>query len=445
MIDIDLIRKQPELVKESEKKRFRSTELVDKVLALDEEWRKEKYNLDQLKKRMNLIQNEIKANFKKIKCNAKETAIEDKEGLESMSTDLINALNEKMIEERNDLKVLQDELSKKVNTLVEEIKSNVTKIGNIVKPGVVVSNDEKDNLLVRDYRSKRKVCNKFSYPELFYKIKGIDQERGARISGHRGYYLFEETAILGMSLSRYAIDFMRNKGYVLVQTPVFMNKETMSKTAQLSDFDDQLYHLEGDNYLIATSEQPLTALHMDENIFELPIKYVGHSLCFRKEAGAHGKDNQGIFRVHQFEKIEQFVICNENESEKYFDEMINVVEEFYKSLDISFNVVSIVSGELNDAAAIKYDLECLFPHTNKFRELVSCSNCTDYQSRDLEVRNGYGKENDRKVYVHMLNCTVVAVQRMLCCILENYQADDCVLIPGVLIPYFGKDRIFYKK
>ncbi|KAM0678487.1 hypothetical protein BDAP_000989 [Binucleata daphniae] len=432
MIDIDLIRNNKDLVIESEKKRFRDFKIVDKVFEMDQMWRKKKYELDQMQKRMNLLQKEIKENYIKLKDKKQE------------NSEMLKVTNDKLIEERNNIKKEQEETLMKVNNLHNEIKSNLSRIGNIVKNDVPVSNDEKDNKLIRNYVSARKINKNFGYPELFRKINGCDTEKGARISGHRGYYLLGETALLGMSLARYAIDFMCERGFLLVQTPVFMSKEVMSKTAQLSDFDEQLYHLEGDNYLIATSEQPLTALHMNENVFDMPKKYVGHSLCFRKEAGAHGKDNQGIFRVHQFEKIEQFVVCNENESEKYFCEMIRNVEELYKSLDISYNVVSIVSGELNDAAAIKYDLECLFPHTERFRELVSCSNCTDYQSRDLEVREGFGKENERKVYAHMLNCTVVAVQRMLCCIIENYQCEDGIEIPQVLVKYFGKDKILYK-
>ena len=189
----------------------------------------------------------------------------------------------------------------------------------------------------------------------------------------------------------------------------------MAKTAQLSQFDEELYHVSesGDNsqpdkYLIATSEQPLSCLHSEEWVLpsQLPIKYAGYSTCFRKEAGSHGKDAWGVFRVHQFEKVEQFVLCKPDDSWKHFEEMMSISEEFYKSLGLPYQVISIVSGALNNAAAKKWDLEAYFPFQGEYKELVSCSNCTDYQTRELEVR--YGTKNDKvtggkKTYVHALN------------------------------------------
>ena len=210
----------------------------------------------------------------------------------------------------------------------------------------------------------------------------------------------------------------------------------MAKTAQLEQFDEELYKVtedeksENDKYLIATSEQPLSALHESEWLQdkELPIRYAGYSTCFRKEAGAHGKDAWGIFRVHQFEKIEQFVFCNPEKSWEEFDRMIGIAEEFYKSLGLPYQVVSIVSGALNNAAAKKYDLEAWFPFQGEYKELVSCSNCLDYQTRELEIRHGpktqQSKDERRKAYVHALNATLCATERALCCVLENYQTDE---------------------
>nr|CDJ92766.1 Aminoacyl-tRNA synthetase domain containing protein [Haemonchus contortus] len=242
------------------------------------------------------------------------------------------------------------------------------------------------------------------------------------------------------------------KGFTPLYTPFFMRKEVMQEVAQLSQFDEELYKVNskgsevlGDNsidekYLIATSEQPIAAFHRNEWIKEsdLPIKYAGISTCFRQEVGSHGRDTRGIFRVHQFEKVEQFVICSplNNESWKIFDEMINNAEEYCQLLGIPYQIVCIVSGELNNAASKKLDLEAWFPGSGAFRELVSCSNCTDYQARRLKVRYGMTKKMDGEVpFVHMLNATMCATTRVLCALLENYQTEDGITVPEILHPF----------
>jgi len=424
MIDINLLRdpKTRELVIESEKKRFKNTDNIEEIYKKDQLRIKFNFELDNTNKKKNEIKKKISQIYKENKKEGKELA-----------KDLIEKL--KLIEKSC------FELEVEVSTLDEEIKKMLKVVGNILDSSVVVSNNERDNKLIRQFRTNRVIQNKKNYTELMQKY--THSVAGAKIIGHRGYFLSGKIAKLGMALSRYAIDFLEKQGYTFIQTPVMMRKDVMSKTAQIGDFDEQLYKVEDDLYLIATSEQPLSALHMDERMVDsdLPKLYCGQSLCFRKEAGAHGKDNSGIFRVHQFEKIEQFVICKPEESKEYFYKMIGLSEEFYKSLDISYNVVSIVSGEFNDAASIKYDLEAFFPNADKYRELVSCSNCTDYQSRELNVRYGVLKENNKKGYVHMLNSTLCAVQRTLCCVVENYQQDDKIIVPEVLRKYTGFDEI----
>lgn len=244
-----------------------------------------------------------------------------------------------------------------------------------------------------------------------------------------------------------------------------MNKDMMAKTAQLDQFDEELYKVIADDdekYLIATSEQPISAYHSGEWFespeTQLPLRYAGYSTCFRKEAGSAGRDMWGIFRVHQFEKVEQFCITSPDKSWEALDQMIATSEEFYQSLGIPYRVVAIVSGALNLAAAQKYDLEAWFPFQGAYKELVSCSNCTDYraslipyyvldstdtdissrylESRRLEVRCGLkNKDQARKVYVHMLNGTLCATERALCCLVENYQTPEGLVIPEVLRPY----------
>jgi seryl-tRNA synthetase len=237
---------------------------------------------------------------------------------------------------------------------------------------------------------------------------------------------------LNQALINYGLEFLGSKGYTPLQTPQFMLKEMMAKTAQLEQFDEELYKVidgeaQNDKYLIATSEQPISAFHADEWLqkADLPLRYAGFSTCYRREAGAHGKDAWGIFRVHQFEKVEQFVITDPESSWEVFDEMISYSEEFYQSLGIPYRIVAIVSGALNNAAAKKYDLEAWFPFQGEFKELVSCSNCTDYQSRNLNIRYGaVSQTGERKQYVHCLNSTLTATERALCCIMENYQTEE---------------------
>lgn len=241
-----------------------------------------------------------------------------------------------------------------------------------------------------------------------------------------------------------------------MQPPFFMRKDVMAAAAELKDYHEALYkvtespdHPELDKYLIATSEQPLTALHRNKVIAEadLPIRYAGVSSCFRKEAGSSGRDMRGIFRVHQFEKVEQFCIVDKDESWEEHEKMIKSAEEFYHSLEIPFQVIGICAGAINDAAAKKYDLEAWFPGDDegkgKYRELVSCSNCTCFQSRRMNTKAGFSVRQD---YPHMLNSTLIATERALCCIIENYQTNEGIAVPRVLQPFMaGMDFIPFIK
>jgi len=281
-----------------------------------------------------------------------------------------------------------------------------------------------------------------------------------KVAGNRGYFLKGVGFLLNQALISYGMQFLLQRAYTPLQTPFFMNKDVMSATAQLEDFDEQLYKVAGssrtegdtkdkaaaqaqlsdteEKYLIATSEQPISAMHKDEYLDEdvLPIQYAGYSMCFRKEAGQM-RDARGIFRVHQFEKIEQFVLTHPEKSWEAHEEMIKSAEEFYQSLNIPYQVVVIVSGALNNAAAKKYDLEGYFPAFGGYRELVSCSNCTDYQSRSLNVRMRGKKEDKEHKFVHMLNSTLCATTRTICAIVENNQTEAGVNVPAVLQPYLG--------
>ncbi|XP_062210236.1 serine--tRNA ligase-like [Phragmites australis] len=427
MLDINLFRTDkggnPELIRESQRSRFATVELVDEVIALDRAWRDRQFELDK-------IRQELNATSKKIgKLKAAKQEEEAK----------------KLMENTNEIK---DRLAAK-EAEVQEAKSTLdaklTTIGNIVHESVPISDDEANNATVRTWGERRLEENLKNHVDLCRMLDIVALEKGADVAGGRGYYLKKEGVLLNLALINFGLAFLTKRGFEPMQTPFFMRKETMGKCAQLAQFDEELYKLTGDGeekYLIATSEQPLCAYHLGDRIYpaELPIRYAGYSTCFRKEAGSHGRDTSGIFRVHQFEKIEQFCVTgpNGNDSWEMHEEMLKNSEDFYKEIGLPYQVVSIVSGALNDAAAKKYDLEAWFPASKTYRELVSCSNCTDYQARRLGI--GYGqKKNDEqsKQFVHMLNSTLTATERTLCCILENYQREDGVEVPKVLQPYMG--------
>ncbi|MCJ1485598.1 Cytosolic seryl-tRNA synthetase [Schaereria dolodes] len=331
-------------------------------------------------------------------------------------------------------KVLEESAAEKHILLQQRIKN----IGNYVHDSVPVSNNEDDNALIRRWAPEGMNVEKrdcLSHHEVLTRIDGYDPERGVKIVGHRGYCLTGYGLFLNLALVNYGLEFLWNRGYKPNQPPYFMLRNYMAKTAQLEQFDEELYKVtddrekQTDKYLIATSEQPLSALHDGEWIQDrdLPIK---------KEAGSHGKDAWGIFRVHQFEKIEQFVLTKPEDSWEAFDKLIETSEEFYKSLNLPYRIVAIVSGALNNAAAKKYDLEAWFPFQGEYKELVSCSNCTDYQSRALDIRYGTKSQTAvKKSYVHALNSTLCATTRALCCVLENYQTEEGVIVPEVLRKY----------
>jgi len=427
VLDIILFRTKggnPELIRESQRRRFKSVEIVDEIIKLDEEWRIARGALDVLNAEYGKINKKI-AEKKKAGENADELISEAK------------ALDAKM-------KIADKELDIKK----EAVDKKLYLVGNLVHESVPVSKDEEKNGLVRVWGEDIKRLNKnelLNHHEVLSGITGYDAERGVKVAGHRAYFLRGPGVLLNQALINYGLAFLGAKGYIPLQPPFFMNRDIMSETAQLEQFDEELYKVslggdEADKYLIATSEQPISGYHRGEWLDpkELPLRYAGVSSCFRKEAGAHGKDVWGIFRVHQFEKVEQFVLTDPEKSWEEHENMIKLSEEFYQSLELPYRVVAIVSGSLNNAAAKKYDLEAWFPARAEYRELVSCSNCTDYQSRSLEVRFGIKKMGDReKKYVHMLNSTLVATERAICCIMENYQTPEGVKIPKVLQPFMG--------
>ncbi|KAL2295567.1 hypothetical protein Nmel_017982 [Mimus melanotis] len=343
---------------------------------------------------------------------------------------------------------------------------SLREIGNLLHPSVPISNNEDVDNKVERVWGDCSCRKKYSHVDLVVMVDGYEGEKGAVVAGSRGYFLKGPLVFLEQALIQYALQSLRARGYTPVYTPFFMRKEVMQEVAQLSQFDEELYKVIGkgseraedssidEKYLIATSEQPIAALHRDEWLRpeDLPLKYAGLSTCFRQEVGSHGRDTRGIFRVHQFEKvkercwqefgIEQFVYSSphDNKSWEIFEEMMATAEEFYQSLGIPYHIVNIVSGSLNHAASKKLDLEAWFPGSGAFRELVSCSNCTDYQARRLRIRYGQTKKMMDKVeFVHMLNATMCATTRTICAILENHQTPEGIRVPEKLQNFMPPD------
>ncbi|URE33467.1 seryl-tRNA synthetase [Musa troglodytarum] len=408
MLDINIFRAEkgfdPERIRESQRRRFASVDVVDEIIHLDREWRQRQFELDALRRDANRLTKEVK----NLKIAGKD------------ATEVISSTEEaRRLIAAKELEVIQAKAT---------LDSKLETIGNLIHDSVPVSNDEANNAVIRTWGERRLEGKLKIHVDLVKLLDIVDLEKGADVAGGRGFYLKGEGVLLNMALINYGLAFLRRRNYQPMQTPFFMRKDIMAKCAQLAQFDEELYKAsvylvtgEGDDkYLIATAEQPLCAYHLNDRIYPqaLPIRYAGYSTCFRKEAGSHGRDTLGIFRVHQFEKVEQFCITspNDNDSWEMHEEMLKNSEDFYKELNIPYQVVAIVSGALNDAAAKKYDLEGWFPASNTYREL---------------------NDDQAKQYVHMLNSTLTATERTICCILENYQRENGVQIPEVLQPFMG--------
>jgi seryl-tRNA synthetase len=432
VIGVNLIRNPDTLeqVKDSEKRRFRDGKVVDEVKALDEQWVKAQYNTEQKQKEIGIVQKEITKRKTDSKGSDKcEELLAKKDTLEA---------------EKKSLQNLSDQLQEKRDAKIHAI-------GNLLHSTVPVFEDEKDNERVSIWGKPRVFTAPYGtngfrpHFELLEMIGAVEFEAGQDVAGNRAYFLSGPGVLLNQALINYGLAFLVARGYTPLQPPFFMKKDLMGKTAELADYDDVLYKIvedkekpELDKYLIATSEQPISAFHHNQNIDQgrFPLRYVGTSSCFRREAGSSGRDIRGIFRVHQFEKIEQFVLTHPDESWAEHEAMINMAEEFYQSLGIPYHVVAIISKEINNAAAKKYDLEAWFPGdkdgAGQYRELVSCSNCTDYQARAMNTKCGYKPEDP---FAHMLNSTLCATERAMCCLVENYQEAEGVRVPRALVPY----------
>ena len=419
MLDIKLIREHPETVRKDLEKRGEpeKLEMLNNLIDIDIEWRKLLTEANDLRRKLNQITAEV-ANLKKQKKDAS-----------------------KQIEQAKTIPQQIKELEIKVAEYREKADQLLMKLPNILHETVPFGKDEHDNVVEKLVGKPPKFgFEPKSHVEIAQDLDLIDFERAAKVSGHGFYYLKGDLARLDFAIMTYTMDLLRNRDYTLIEPPLLMHRKPYLGVTDLEFFGDQLYKIEGDDlYLIATSEHPMAASYMDEVILQqdLPIKYVGVSPCFRKEVGTHGKYTKGLFRVHQFNKIEQFIFCHPDDSWKYHEELQKNSEDLYHGLGLHYQVVNVCTGDIGIIAAKKYDIE-VWMADGTYREAGSNSNCTDYQARRLNIKYREKEGQPPVGFVHTLNNTALATSRTLIAILEQYQQKDgTVKIPEVLRPLMG--------
>ncbi|MGI0026521.1 MAG: serine--tRNA ligase [Nitrosopumilaceae archaeon] len=420
MLDPKILRENPDKIRKMLNDRNVDFPL-DELVKLDKERRDLIIKTDELRKKKNEISIEI---AKRKKTNQDTTSLIEQ--MQETSQILTN-----------------------LETVQTQTESSYTKLAltipNLVDKSVPIGKDDTSNIEIKKWGK---------IPQFDFKIKDhidisqsldlVDLERAAKVAGARFYYLKNDLVKLNQALIQYALDFLSEKNYIPIQTPYLINRSSMEGAIIAHDFEDVIYKIEGDDlYLIGTSEHAVASMHSDE-ILEgkiLPLRYAGISPCFRKEAGAHGRDQKGIFRVHQFEKVEQFIFSRPEESLNEHEQMLSNVEEFYQKLEMPYRIMMLSSGDLGKISAKTYDLEAWMAGQNSYREIVSCSNCLEFQARRLKIRFR-DRTNDPPQYVHTLNSTLVATTRTLVAVMENFQTKDGhISIPKVLQKYINKKTI----
>src|SRR5215204_4724634 len=420
MLDAKLLKENPHTIENMLKKRgvnFPLNELID---------------LD--KKRRELI---VELQDFKHKKNILATSIAQKKK-EKDTTNSVNSEISKMKEISNRITDLEEEQ----DSVQGRFRYLMMSIPNLLHESVPLGSGETENVIIKEQRNKRTKSTMAprDHIDIATSLDLIDLERAAKISGARFYFLKNDLVKMNQALLQFGLDYLSNSGYTLVQPPYMIRKEAMEGAVILGDFEQVIYKVEGEDlYMIGTSEHAMVSMHTDEILEStgLPLRYACVSPCFRKEAGAHGRDMKGIFRVHQFEKVEQFIFCRPEESWREHERMLVLSEEFFKQLGIPYRVMLLCSGDTGKISAKTYDIEAWFPGQSNYREVVSCSNCLDYQARRLRIRFR-DKTNEETRLVHTLNSTLVATERTMVAILENFQTPrGTVEVPKVLQKYMG--------
>lgn len=422
MLDIRLIRKNPEAVRADLKKRGNEEKQkwFEDLLILDAEQR----GLLQQVERLRAERNKATEQVKLLKKAGKDDAEAMKEA---------QAIPGK-------IKVAEEQQQK----IAERVRYYLMRLPNVLHESVPVGKDDSENVIVREWGGRKIPCDSpKSHVDLLASLDIADLERAATLSGARFYFLKNELVLLDYALQRLALEMLYKKGFTLIEPPHMMARKPYEGVTDLGDFAEVMYKIEGEDlHLIATSEHPMVAMHGGEimDTTKFPLKYAGISPCYRKEAGAHGKDTKGIFRVHQFNKIEQVIFCKPEDSWKLHEEILHNTEEFFQKIEIPYRIVNVCTGDIGIVAAKKYDLEGWYPAQGTYRELGSASNCTTYQACRLGIRYRTGKRNEKgeeeKEWVHTLNNTMVATARAMVAIMENHQqADGSISIPKALHKY----------
>ena len=423
MLDPKIIRDKPELIKEMLKDRAIDFDL-EKMLELNKVRKEMMYKSDELKQKRNQMSTKI-ATEKKAGNDASELL----QQMSQISTEL-------------------DDMENQRKTIEVDYQKLSFSIPNMIHDSVPRGVDGTFNKQVRTWGD----IPKFDFEvkdhiDLGLGLDIMDLERASKTAGARFYYLKGGLVKLGQALTAFALDFISKKNYDLIQPPYMINRQSMEGAVIADDFEEVIYKVQDEDlFLIGTSEHAIASMHYDEILegSKIPLRYASISPCFRKEAGAHGKDQKGIFRVHQFEKVEQFVFCRPEESWDEHEKMIQITEEFYQKLEIPYKLMLLSSGDMGKVSAKTYDLEAWMAGQNAYREIVSCSNCLDYQSRRLKIRFREKSNEDTK-YIHTLNSTLVAIERTMVAILENNQTKDgLVHVPEVLQKYFGDETKLMK-
>ncbi|MCH8915373.1 MAG: serine--tRNA ligase [Thaumarchaeota archaeon] len=419
MLDPKLIKEKPQIIRDMLKVRSVDFDL-DALIEFDQKRREFIIKTDELRKKKNQVALEI---------SQKKKAGED---ASSILADMKN-VSDKLAKLESEQETIENKYSRLALT-----------IPNLVHESVPIGIDENTNKEIRRWGNIPNFDFKINdHIDISENLDLVDFERAAKVAGARFYYLKNDLVRLNQSLIHYALDFLAKKEYSLVQPPYMINRESMEGAVIAEDFEDVIYKIEEEDlYMIGTSEHAIAAMHSKEIIDgkDLPLRYAGISPCFRKEAGAHGRDQKGIFRVHQFDKIEQFVFSRPEDSWNEHEKMLSVAEEFYQKLEIPHKVILLSSGDMGKVSAKTYDIEAWMAGQNAYREIVSCSNCLDYQARRLKIRFR-DKTNEDTQYVHTLNSTLIATTRVLVSIMENFQTKDGhIRIPQILQSYMGNQK-----
>jgi seryl-tRNA synthetase len=423
MLDAKLLKESPSRIENMLKMRGVNFPLGD-LVNLDKRRRELIIQLQELKHEKNILANSIARKKKEA-----DTTTSANDEISKMK-DISNRITE--------LELEQDQVLKKYRHLMMSIP-------NLLHESVPMGSTEKENVVIKECGNKKvklAIAPK-DHIDIATPFDLIDLERAAKISGARFYFLKNDLVKMNLALIQFGLDYLSNSGYTLVQPPYMIRKDAMEGAVILGDFEQVIYKVEGEDlYMIGTSEHAMVSMHMDEILDSprLPLRYACVSPCFRKEAGAHGRDMKGIFRVHQFEKVEQVVFSRPEDSWKEHERMLELAERIYENLGLPFRTVLLCSGDLGKISAKTYDIEAWFPGQSNYREIVSCSNCIDYQARRLRIRYR-DNVNDETKLVHTLNSTLIATERTMVSIIENYQTDNgTVQVPDVLQKYMGDTK-----